>query len=527
MSTRQVEVLNEALERVERGQRPEQVLAEMSGAYDPADLRQLALLLAAALALREEVQPGLKPVSRQHMRRELEALASAQASGRRMGWLGGLFGLRPGRALSAPLFLRALPLTLALIFSLGSVMVISADSQRGDLLYPLQPISRSVLSALERVVQPVLDGRRATRNRPRDGAARSVGDGALPLATPFEDPPDAGERPGGRVGRPTAVERKRTASLAVTAIATARPTNPVPAAGPARRVPLQSATQPPTAIPASAAEDPPRPRPEPEPETTQSPMPSPSSRPIATPTGAGGVPSPTATAAGPVCGGMVRGRLLGVDGEPYNGPQPVTILASMDGSPAPEVRLGATRSVDGAYALELDSRVCQGQVESFYVVAYDLDAGVLRGFHGDLAVGPSSLSVMFRAAWDEVPVTVFVDIEPIEPSCPVDAQIGQVSGQVLDSATGPPVPFAFVGLVDQGPQADHRWAPTDDDGRYRIDSACPGFYQVQVFPENGAAGQPWGFWDPNGDGEPDILEISIDAPSHSNIDVIADVPGWP
>lgn len=104
--------------------------------------------------------------------------------------------------------------------------------------------------------------------------------------------------------------------------------------------------------------------------------------------------------------------------------------------------------------------------------------------------------------------------EPFPPgSCA--AGRGGIAGTLRDRAGAP---VADAELMAYNEQGDYLGGRSDDSGRYRLERACAGDYVVVGFRDTSPA--LLGFYDPDGDGEPDGVVLAKDDSQAGGIDLV-------
>ena len=92
----------------------------------------------------------------------------------------------------------------------------------------------------------------------------------------------------------------------------------------------------------------------------------------------------------------------------------------------------------------------------------------------------------------------------------------RVTGR-LTGPDGQPVAGAQVLIAD--PSGENHQDSADGVGAFSISGLCPGYYQAMAFLEH-PGGMLLGFYDPDGDGQPDWLDLTALREPPGGIDIL-------
>ena len=205
-----------------------------------------------------------------------------------------------------------------------------------------------------------------------------------------------------------------------------------------------------------------------------------------------------------------QGSIAGVVVDAVGDPVPGVKVRVMQGRERAE-----TASEDnGSYLLE---DLCPGD---WKVAAQARGMGTGTGHYdadGDGDPDPVSLSNSAPAATD-----IDITLPGVKKNGPKRADIGapprctdpqgSITGLVRDQ-NGDPVAGARVEAHGPGGKAK---AESGEGGSYLLEDLCPGDYRLKAQARGGGAGQP----DTDGDGRPDLVKLTTDAPAATGVDIV-------
>lgn len=216
--------------------------------------------------------------------------------------------------------------------------------------------------------------------------------------------------------------------------------------------------------------------------------------------------------------GRIEGRVVDPEGQGIANAQVL-----IDGPSVVEL----VSDLQGAYRAD---GLCLGR---YVLAALDLEGGRF-GIHdadGDDELDFVDLSATTPEA-SEIDIVLSLPedgivISPGQPEpAPCDTPIGSVAGRVFESDGQTPavdvkVVLGTTELSDAWGQSLRYYVEPDAAGRYRVEELCPAEYELFAYSADadGPTGEAWGIYDPDGDGQPDSVAITLDDPAAEDIDL--------